>query len=195
MIAVIQLLAEDVWRILWVIGLAELTLAIALVVTRRGKYLMAMGAVATAGLLLVIIERLWVTDRERIEQIVADMAVAVEHEDAAALVRHLGPNCRFGQLGRGEIEQLAQTALRQVQFDQIHLTQRRVDVYRIRRQARVQFVALSEGSASGTPINRYPTGWVLLFDQTNAGTWQVSKIERIDPVTGRPGGTPIPGLR
>src|SRR5262245_44627022 len=101
-------LGEDVWPLIGLLALIALGLGIAIVATGRGRFLIGIIALACLAVLLLVIERLWVTDKERVDGIISEMAQSAVREDSAAIVRHLSPHCRYGNLDRNGIERLAE---------------------------------------------------------------------------------------
>lgn len=71
--------------------LIEVLLGIALYNSGQGRLLWAMGGVLTATLLLVLVELLVVTDRERISDTLSDAAAALETNNAAAVTPFIAP--------------------------------------------------------------------------------------------------------
>ena len=81
---------------------------VALKVTQQGKYLIRAGIALGLGLVVVVVEWLWVTDNERIEQVVYDLRRAVSEfgcrRRAACAHGAERPVLagRYGALGRGD---------------------------------------------------------------------------------------------
>ena len=73
-----SLFTDDVWPLIWCIALACLVLAIASYATGRGRLLYAIGGLAGLAVLLLAIEWLIVSDRERIDAAIDDLADAVQ---------------------------------------------------------------------------------------------------------------------
>src|SRR5262245_34956515 len=84
-----SLLSEDPWPLVWVCAFVAVFALAATRFTGRGKYLwVALVAVALAAVLLAI-DAFWVTDRERIESVVHEIASAVRRSDADATLKHV----------------------------------------------------------------------------------------------------------
>ncbi len=93
-------LLESPWPSL-MLGLAlEAILIIALVRTGRGKILAAMAVVATATIVLLLVERLVVTEREEVEDALASAAQALVSNDLEALLAIFSPDSPR----RGEVQ-------------------------------------------------------------------------------------------
>jgi ketosteroid isomerase-like protein len=84
-------LTEDPWPTIWT-GLAvEILLLVAFFQTRRGLVLLGMSTVLLATGGLVLVERSIVTERERVEMVLAGLADALPTDDHAAIMAHLTP--------------------------------------------------------------------------------------------------------
>ncbi len=92
-------IAEDPWPL----GIALLTVGIvslgALKVTGRGKFLIWGLAGLSLAALLFVVEALWVTDDERIEGVVLDIADAAGEGDIDRVMSHLAPDLLLEQGG------------------------------------------------------------------------------------------------
>jgi hypothetical protein len=85
-------LVEDPLMILIVGAAVEAVLLIALVNTGRGELLYAMIAVGVVVAALLMVERLVVTDRERVQQTLHSAAKALETNDVEAVIAHIAPD-------------------------------------------------------------------------------------------------------
>ena len=176
---IIHLFAENVWPLIWLLALGELVLLIAMVGTGRGKLMVWMVVVAALAVVLVIVEWLLVTDRERVEGIVDQMARAVRNEEIDGLIRHLAPRCHFGDLDREGIRRLAASALRDIEIEKVTLSDRKTHVFPQRKQATAEFLAVVRGRQSNVDFPPYASRWIFTFHQDPAGEWQVVEIERL----------------
>jgi ketosteroid isomerase-like protein len=188
----VDLFADDVWPLIWVLALVEIILIIAMVSTGRGKFLFWIAAVAAFAGILLIVEWFWVTARERVSSALDDMARAAREEDTDRLISHLSPQCHFGGLNRSGIQQVAEATLRLVDLNKVSLGDRRIELLPSRREATASFLAVATGKRSTTPFNSYPTRWRLTFQQSQAGEWKVVEIERFEPFGERRGAIPPP---
>jgi hypothetical protein len=157
---------------------AALGLAIAMVATGRGRYLIGIAALGCLALVLVIVEWSWVTDRERVDGIIDDMARAALHEDSATLVGYLAADCRYGSMDRNAIAAFADSIFRQFAIDRVSVSSRKTDVFPVRREARAEFLAVVRGRQNNVDFSPYPTRWILTFVQRDGG-WQVVEIQQI----------------
>ena len=94
-----EYLSEDPTYLAGGLGILALAFLVALRVTQQGKYLIwAVAALGLAGVVLII-ERAWVTDAERIEAVVYDLRRAVAASDAKGVLDHLTPDVRYAPGG------------------------------------------------------------------------------------------------
>jgi hypothetical protein len=172
-------LGDEVWPLIGLIAIIALGLAIAMVATGRGRFIAGIVALGCIALLLLAIEYLWVTDRERVDGIIRDMASSAVREDAAAMVRHLSPRCHYGKLDRAAIERLAASTFDQFAIDRVNISSRKTELFPMRNEARADFLAVVRGRQDNVEFRPYPTRWILTFVKSPQGVWQVEEIEQI----------------
>jgi len=85
-------LFENPWPALVAGVIAEGVLAIVLVTSGRGKWIGVMVLVALLTIGLLVMERLVVTEVERVENSLDEVAVALEHNDRQGVLDHLSPS-------------------------------------------------------------------------------------------------------
>jgi hypothetical protein len=166
----------------------------ALKVTQQGKYLVAALTAAGLALAVVAIEWAWVTDTERIEDVVYDLRQAVLDSDVDRLMAHLTPNVQYlrgdmaldGEATRG----LIQDRLSHVTFDLIAIRNLRVNAGHQSRRGSAEFSVLARTNlGTGTSI------WSLGFQETGPGVWKVNRISPVRIPVGAemmPSGVPAP---
>ena len=173
------LFAENPWPLIWVLALAALGLVIAMIATGRGKYLLGVWVLAGLAVVLLALEWFWQTDRERVDQIIVDLAAAVQLEDANEIAKHLAPNGHYGSLDREGIRRLAESTFRNFDIDKLTINGKKTEVSTLRKQATSEFLAVVRGKQSNIEFNPYPTRWILTFDQSKSGDWLVVDIQQI----------------
>ena len=151
---------------------------VALKVTQQGKYLI--GALIAAGLAAVVVavEWIWVTDTERIEEVVYDLRQAVLDSDVDRVMSHLTPNVQYlrgntaldGEATRGLIED----RLSHVVFDFIGIRNLQTSAGQQSRRGSAEFGVLAR-----TNLGTANSIWSLGFQETQPGVW---KVNRISPV-------------
>ncbi len=114
---------EDPTTILVVGGIALIVLLGFLLKTGRGAVLYAMAGVALFMGLAVLIDKLVVTDRERIENVIYDAADAAKRNDLNAVVAFISPSVPA-------VQQEARHWVGQAKLDEVTITNMRVDLDR-----------------------------------------------------------------
>ncbi|WP_169977749.1 hypothetical protein [Tautonia rosea] len=185
-------LSEDPWPLAGLFALLAVAFLIRLRFSQQGKHLAwAAGALGLAGMLLVI-EQLWVTDRERIEMAVYDMADAVKASDFERFESHLAPEFekQVGMLTKA----LLRGTLANVEFEFVRIAQLQIQAGRATRMGKADFLAQAQweerSSSLGTDYNATPLpgiGFSVGFREVEPTIWQVT---RIDVTTVPAGGTP-----
>ncbi len=160
---------------------------VALRATQQGKYLV--WALTAAGLALVVVavEWLWVTDNERIENVVYGLRTAVASSDADAVLEYLTPDVMYvkGELAlEGEATRaLIRDNLERVRFDLVRVSNMKVNAGRQSRQGSAEFSAFFKGtidtSTASAAFGSTNSIWSLGLRETAPGTW---KVHRITPV-------------
>ena len=154
---------------------------------------MAVGLAAA----VVVIEWMWVTDVERIEQVVYDLRQAALDSDVDGMLSHMAPDVRF-QRGDTSLDAEATRALIQgylghTQFEFIRIAGLEISVGEQSRRGTAQFRVFAKASMnmSGTPIDggTFNSIWSLGFQETRPHVWQVN---RISPVQLPSGSLPVP---
>ncbi len=187
-----EFLSEDPTYLAGGLGLIAVGLLIALRVSQQGKYLI--GALVALGLAAVVllVEWLWVTDNERIEAAVYDLAQrgravgragGTRSDDVRRSVRQWRRGARRGRRRAALIEHRIAGA----KFDFVRVTQLRTHAGGQSRRGSAEFRVIAGGSVDG-PVTRMNFGtansaWSLGFRETNPGVW---KVDRIAP-TSAPG--------
>ncbi len=174
-----SLIGDDAWPLIGAIAFAALVLAITLVATGRGRLLVGIIILAALVPLVLMVEWIWVTDRERVDSIIDQLAVAARNEDAAEMARYLSPKCRFGPLGRDEIQHRAAAIFQRFVIDRVSISSRKTMVFPHRKEATAEFLAVVRGKQNIVDFTPYPTRWILAFTQDSGGSWLVVEIQQI----------------
>jgi len=156
-------------------------------VTQQGKYLIRAGIALGLALAVVVIEWLWVTDNERIEQVVYDLRRAVLNSDAEGVLAHLAPNVQYLQgdtaLSEDATRALIQINVSRSRFEFVRISDLHTSVMRQARRGTAEFRVFSRGhqsSSTGTiEVGTNITAWSLGFQETRPGIWKVNRISPI----------------
>lgn len=179
--------------------LLGLSLLIALRITRQGRYLIwALIALALAAS-VVVIEHFWVTDDERIEQVVYDLRDAVLASDVERVLGHLTPDVEFVREGDassgGVTRAFIRSFLPNVTFDFLRISHLKTRAFPRSRRGSAEFRVIAGGSMQTSSMVTYNFGttnsdWSLGFEETSPRVW---KVNRITP-TRAPRNLPRPGF-
>ena len=177
------------------LGLASLVCLILLKVTQQGKYLIWAGVAVVLLLLLLGVERVWVTDAERVEATVYGLAKAVEQSDGAAAAEFLASDCvleaapdrgnvlvrivsaRFaGPITRERLE----AELPRYKFDYVRLTSLKTHAGAMTRAGTAEFVVhmmgMQHDPSAGLTTEPSGMAWTLGLREESPGVWKVNRI-------------------
>src|SRR5271157_957768 len=184
----VTFLSEDPTYLAGFLALVAVALLVALRVTQQGKYLVwALMALGLA-VVVVVIERVWVTDNERIESVVYELrrdVLAAKPEEGLA---QLTPDVEYVQDGislSGEAtRELIRANLANAALDFVHVQDLQTSARRQTRRGKAEFRIYAKGTLR-TSMATYNVGtanstWSLGFQETEPGVW---KVNRITPVS------------
>ena len=191
-----EFLSDDPTYPVAALGLAALVFVALLKVTQQGKYLVYAAVAMVLLLAWLVVERLWVTDAERIENAVYGLAKAVERSDAGAAADFLAPDCRLepgsdsadiivryvsnrmaGPLTRQRLEE----ELPRFKFDFVKVSRLHTHVGAQSRLGTAEFLVHTMGmqmepthAGLGTP----PSGmaWSMGLREEPPGVWKITRI-------------------
>jgi ketosteroid isomerase-like protein len=182
-----QYLTEDPSYVLIGLGLLALGLLIALKVTQQGKYLLWAAGVGVLAALVFAFEWFWVTDAERVEGVVYDLARAVEASDVDRIKSHLDDKVIFGMKGMtmdGSMPmRIVFQLLRRTRFDFVRIGQLTTSAGSQTKMGKAVFKVTATGvfEEGGSELVMPPlsTEWDLGFAEKSPGVWKVTRITAI----------------
>ena len=183
-----EFLSEDPTYLAGGLGLTAAAFLVALRVTQQGKYLVWAGLALGLALLVLAVEKVWVTDNERIEAAVYDLGRAVERSDPDAVLDRLTPDVRFVlnsvTAGADQTRAWVARSVASSHFDFLRISRLRANAGGESRRGTAEFKVLAGGSTRGS-VNDLNFGslnssWSLGLRETGAGVW---KVERITPLS------------
>ncbi len=156
-------------------------------ITRLGKYLVRAGIALGLALVVVAVEWFWVTDNERIEQVVYDLRRAVLGSDVEGALIHMAPNVQYLQgdtaLSEDATRALIKANLSHARFEFVRISDLQTSAGQQSRRGKAEFRVFTRGhlnSSSGlTEIGTAVTTWSLGFQETEPGVWKVNRISPI----------------
>jgi hypothetical protein len=158
---------------------------IALKVSQQGKYLIFGGAFLGLALLAIVVEWLWVTDSERIEQVVYDLRRAVLESDVDGVLAHMAPHVQYSKGGDVTFSEEAtrsfiQSNLSNSHFDYLRISGLQTSASSQARRGRAEFRVFASGTLNTTLApaegGKAATDWSLGFQETGPGIWKVCRI-------------------
>ena len=173
---------------------------VALNITQQGKYVIRTGIMLGLALLVVAIEWFWVTDNERIEQVVYALRQAVLNSDAEGVLTHMAPNVQYLQADTALSEDATRAMIRanlsHAEFEFVRITDLQTSVGKQSRRGQAEFRVFTRGHLNSSPgiidLGTAVTTWSLGFQETAPHVWKVS---RISPVSMPAGILALPGAR
>ena len=163
------------------------TFGVAFNITRLGKYLVRAGIALGLVLVVVAVEWFWVTDNERIEQVVYDLRRAVLSSDVEEVLIHMAPNVQYLQgdtaLSEDATRALIKANLSHAQFEFVRISDLQTSAGQQSRRGKAEFRVFTRGHLnSSSDIARVGTAvttWSLGFQETEPGVWKVNRISPI----------------
>jgi hypothetical protein len=193
-----EYLSEDSTLLAGLLLLVAGAFVVAMRATQQGKYLVRAVIAATLAATVVMVEWLWVTDNERIEQVVYGLRDAVASSDAEGVLHYMAPDVMYvkgdtaldGEATRG----LIRDNLSRVRFEIVRITNLETNAGRQSRLGTATFSAFFKGTADASvaPLNFGSVNsiWSLGLRETGPGVW---KVNRITPVQVPGDGLSVPG--
>ena len=180
-------LTEDPSYLLIGLGMTVLACLVALKATQQGKFLIWAGALATVAAAVFAFEQFYVTDAERVEAVVYDLARAVEASDVDRIRSHLEDNVTLGMRGRtidGSMTlRLVLPLIRQTRFDFVRVSQLAAAAGSQTKRGSAEFKVTANGifnqGGNEVPMPPMATEWSLGFSERSPGVWKVNRITAI----------------
>ena len=181
---------EDPTYVLIALALAALACLVALQVTQQGKFLLWALGILGVGLALFGVERFVVTDAERVEAVVYDLADAVRNSNVEAVEALLTPEVTLSR--RSETEGLMPIRtllpfLERVRFDFLKVRQLQTRAGSQTKRGSAEFKVTAGGSAdpggrygSDLPFAATNTEWSLGFREVSPKVWKITRITAIN---------------
>jgi hypothetical protein len=190
-------LSEDPTYVAGGLLLLAVAFLVALKTTQQGKYLVRAGVALGLALVVVVIEWLWVTDNERIEQVVYELRQAVLSSDTNRVLSHMAPNVQYlhGETALSEdmTRALIRENLSRARFESVWIGDLQISSGHQSRRGKAEFRVFTRGHLDspgalegGTAV----TTWSLGFQETTPSVW---KVNRISPVSIPRGILALPG--
>jgi len=160
---------------------------VALRITQQGKYLVRAGIALGLALAVVAVEWIWVTDNERIEEVIYDLRRAVLASDAEGVLAHLAPNVQYLRGNTALSEEATRALIRlnlsNFHFDFLRISDLHTSVMHQARRGTAEFRVFARGAQSSlsgvVDMGSGITAWSLGFEEMKPGEWKVNRISPI----------------
>jgi ketosteroid isomerase-like protein len=175
--------AENPWYLVGGLALIGGVFLIALRVTQDGKNLIrALIALGLAALVFVV-EQVWVTDAERIEWVVKELAGAVANSDGDRVLSLMDDHVTFSMRSNTVGEELdldfVRKVLGDIDFDWVHVSRLTTSAGEQTHRGSADFRVNVSGTYRQTLGSRPflgPSDWSFGFRRTPTGQWKVTRI-------------------
>jgi hypothetical protein len=154
---------------------------VALRVTQQGKYLIRAVIAAALAAVGVVVEWAWVTDNERIEQVVYGLRQAVANSDVEGVLDRLTPDVLYSRgdtaLEGDATRELIRANLGHARFEIVQISGLETDVGEQSRRGKAEFRVFAKGTMdSSLSFGTASSAWSLGLQETGPGVWKVNRI-------------------
>jgi hypothetical protein len=171
---------------------------VALNVTQQGKHLIYAGVALGLAVAVLVTEWLWVTDNERIEEVIYSLRRAVLNGDTEAILACMAPTVQYlqGDVAFSEeaTRDLIRANLGHARLDFLRISDLQISAGHQSRRGKAEFRVLARGTlrSSGNvgDVGTAVSTWSLGFVETEPGFW---KVNRISPISVPIGALALPG--
>ena len=185
-------IVEDPSTVYFLLGIAALVFGVLLWIRQERKWLYGLGAVAVLAALVALLDYLIVTDFERMQLHVKDMAGAVATKDVDRIFSHISPDFRKGGADKKLFRGLVQQAIKSGEVTELAVWEfERGDFAPDNKHAKVLFLVKGRGPHLG---QKEYLRCVATFVLEPDGQWRMTTYELTDPITAKGEPIDIPGL-
>jgi hypothetical protein len=163
-----------------IIALAALAIAFAgaFISTQRAKFVAPILLLAALAIIVYVVEQQIVTERERVEQSIYDVAAAFQRQDVEGTLTYFSAQALLLRL-----QAAGAVAGVQVQ-DDLRITDVSIEMKNSDSRARSHLRANGTFAVIGYgDVGHQPTRWNVDW-QKEGGQWRIIYVERLDPITG-----------
>jgi hypothetical protein len=179
--------AENPWYLVAILGVVAAGFLITLRATQDGRYLVrALVALGLAGALIVV-DQVWVTEAERVERVIRDLADAIARSDGQVMMDLMDQHVVFGirsnihgeELDLGSFAEL----LSQVQFDFVRVSRLTATAGAQTRRGQAEFKVTASGAIRQGGVLRNFLGnseWSIGLRRISSGAWKINRITAVE---------------
>jgi hypothetical protein len=146
--------------------------------THRPRYLGAVGLCVLLGAGSWLVERAVVTDRERVEQNLADLVIAFEHRDAKAVLDAVSTRSP-------ELQEIAKAALDRVTASGLRVTDVNTEMSAENTRARIHFRVNGMAALDDRSVGHQPTRWIGRWER-DKDRWRLVELQQLNTLSGEP---------
>jgi hypothetical protein len=169
---------ETPWPPIIVLAAVAIAFAVAFISTQRTKFIAPILLLAALAIIVYVVEQQVVTERERVEQSIHDVATAFQSQDVEGTLEHFSEQAL---LLRAAV--MGAVAAVQVQ-DDLRITDVSIEMKNADSRARAHLRANGTFEVVGYgDVGHQPTRWNVDW-QKEGGQWRIIYVERLDPITG-----------
>lgn len=179
--------AENPWYFVAPLVLVAAGLLLTLRVTQDGRYLVRALAVLGVAGLLIVVDQLWVTEAERVEGTIRELADAFARSDAPAVRALMDDHVAFGIRSNTLGEELDLPSigelLGQVKFDFVRVSRLTATAGAQTRRGQAEFKVTVSGSIlqGGAPRNFMGNSeWSIGLRRVSSGAWKINRITAVE---------------
>ncbi len=171
---------ETPWPPILVLAAIAAGFGAALISTQNVKHLLPILLLAALAVGVYVIEEQIVTERERVETSIYEVAAAFQQKDLGGTLRHFSEqSIRLRGMATGAVLGI------DVQED-LRITDVSVTMSNSESRAQSHFRANGSFNVMGFgDVGHQPTRWNVDW-QKEGGEWRIIEVERLDPITGEP---------
>ena len=173
--------AENPWYLVAILGFVAAGFLLTLRATQEGRYLVRalVAPGPTAGPLLIVVDQVWVTEAERVERVIRDLADAVARSDGTATMALMDDHVAFGIRSQtlGEELDLPSFAelLGQVQFDFVRVSRLSATAGAQTHRGQAEFKVTASGAIKqGGSLRNFMgnSEWSIGLRRLPSGAWK-----------------------
>src|SRR5271170_5979343 len=163
-------LSEDPTYLIVALLLLAGSFIVALNVTQQGKYLIRAAIVIALVIVVVAVDWFWITDNERIADVVYDLRRAVQSSDVEGVLSHMAPNVQYLQgetaLSEDATRALIRANLSLAQFEFVRISDLQTSAGQQSRRGKAEFRVFTRGQSTGSAgVLDGLTTWSLGFQE------------------------------
>jgi hypothetical protein len=172
-------LTQNPTQVYFLLGIMALGLGVAFWTTRHGKYLLGFLGVVALAVIVGLIDRMVVTDHEKIVANLRVMATHVEKHDLTRIFSLVSPRFKVGGLDKKGFHDWAQRAVEQHNITNIRVWDfQPAEIDAEKGTARIEFMVKGDGNwVRGGEFFRCRASFLREAD----GEWRLTGFELFDP--------------